>query len=451
VAKTYTLAQRLRDPAKRAKLPASKLTPKMRAQRTQNARIARDNSNPLYDPTATLTGHALASAAKQLASTEIDPQEAALDQQSGQTRTQGTALISRAGDYYRQIAQQEQTNVAKQTALGQLLQSQLAGAGQQAQQSLDAQNTAEQSREAQDASIRGVSTGSDQVAGELAALRGRASTATQTAQTQGAQTSANWANLQNALAGAMSLKGQETTSQLTNREANALDKLASQRGAIEATRGGITAKHLLDLRQQGFENVATTQGLGLKASDLAASVAKTKGDQRIAGQRIKSAAATNAANRASREKIAGANINVRQQSLAEMHRHNVAQENKPGAKAKPRAGLGSLSQAQENSAHAQIDQAHQYIQQYAGKLSKDQLAQGLTQGFLTDANGKRLPLTKIKDPLYFEAALELHHGGLTAATVKKLHQAGVHIAGRYKIRPVMPRAGGAVGATTPLS
>src|SRR5206468_5282917 len=76
------------------------------------------------------------------------------------------------------------------------------------------------------------------------------------------------------------------------------------------------------------------KGLGLKQSDIEAGLAKAAGERSVARSRIRSAASTNAANRRSREKTAAANRRVTEAGQTETHRHNVAQENKPGKQPK---------------------------------------------------------------------------------------------------------------------
>jgi hypothetical protein len=131
--RTPSLAQRRADPGLRSRLPMSQLTPAQQASRRRNQQVAADNKNPLYDPTTQLAGHSLVAAAAQLADEQIKPKVDAYNRQITSATTQGTALASRAGDYYKQLAQQAMGTVASQKALSDMLNAQTAQVGQQSQ------------------------------------------------------------------------------------------------------------------------------------------------------------------------------------------------------------------------------------------------------------------------------------------------------------------------------
>src|ERR687885_65 len=128
--KPLTLAQRRANPALRAKLPASQLTPSQRAERQRLADVARRNADPLYNPGAGLSGQSLYAAAKHVTDAQIDPKVDALTRDLTTTTTQGSALAARGGDYYRQLAQEEASKVATQKALAGMLSNQTGAVGQ---------------------------------------------------------------------------------------------------------------------------------------------------------------------------------------------------------------------------------------------------------------------------------------------------------------------------------
>lgn len=113
---------------------------------------------------------------------------------------------------------------------------------------------------------------------------------------------------------------------------------------------------------------------------------------------------------------------------------------KNGTAKAPRTGLGSLTQSQENGFYKQIDQARAIVREYEGKLTPQQIRAGMAQGYLTDAKGKKLSLPKL-DPAAISAALDLEGTGhaLSQATVKALHNRGIHVGGRYAVaKPPKP-------------
>lgn len=333
---SYTRAQ-LRDPGQRSKIPTAKLPAKYQRMRKRNAAAAQQAkavaTNPLLNPTTPLAGKSLQTAATQLTNAELKPKLSALDQQLATTTQQGTALVGKAGNVYQQVAANEAQNVARQNALGGLLGAGLANVGASSRASLDQQAAAEAQRQQADASLRGggLSGGSsDQVAQAITGLRGRSDAIQRSAENTAALQTSNWGNLTNAMGESRGLHAGEVQSELLNRLAGQQVKINQSKADLQSTRGDTQAKNLQTLRQQGFENLATMQGLGIKQSDIAASLQKARGDQTVAKQKIKAAAQTNAANRKSREHIAAAGRSIAKMNAAEKQRHDVAMENKPG-------------------------------------------------------------------------------------------------------------------------
>jgi hypothetical protein len=269
--KPLTLAQRRANPGLRSRLAMSQLTPAQQASRRHNQQVASDDRNPLFDPTTQLAGHSLAAAAAQLADEQIKPRVDAYQRQITSATTQGTALASRAGDYYKQLAQQAMGTVASQKALSDMLNAQTASVGQQSQAAFAGMGQAEAQRQAQDAALRGPGLGGDsstRVAEELANTQGLAATLQQGSANQAAQTGSSWASLANAMSQAGQLRGGEVQGQLLNRLATQQAQGRQQIADVEATRGDVTTDQLTKLRQQAYENLVTNQGLNIKQQDL---------------------------------------------------------------------------------------------------------------------------------------------------------------------------------------
>jgi hypothetical protein len=295
----------------RAKKPAKPLTPAQRRKR----RLAK---NPLYNPTKVLSGADLADAAKALTNLDLNPQLSALDTQAKTTQTQGTGLIDKSAGFYRDIASQEADRVARQKALSDRLNATLSGIASDSQTTADRAKQDVTDAQAADTAVRGpgLSGGGDQAAAaDLAAQRARAGQTAETFRSSGASQGANNEAFLNASAAAQGMHAGEVHKQLVNQLANRLGDIASKRTSVESTRGASDVKNLTTLRQQGFENIATMQGLGIKEQDLAAQTA----DQAARRELAKQQAAETRRNNRRRARIA-------QQGQSETHRHNVTTE-----------------------------------------------------------------------------------------------------------------------------
>jgi hypothetical protein len=239
--------------------------------------VAQRNADPLYDPTRQLAGQDLYASAKKITDAQIDPRVSALGQQMKSATTQGTALASRAGDYYKQMAADEMRRVAQQRAIGNMLNEQTAAVGAGTQEAFDRMGAAEQQRQASDTTLRGTGLGGDvsQVPEEIAAQRGTAATLQQGAANSAAQQGSEWSQLANAMSQSRQLRGGEVQGQLINRLANQQGQLRGQISDVESTRGDVFTKNLVDLRQHSFENLITQAGLNIKTADLQSNIDAT--------------------------------------------------------------------------------------------------------------------------------------------------------------------------------
>lgn len=285
--KRYTRAQQLKDPAKRSKLPMSALTPAQQAQRRMNQQRAKADADPLYNPAQQLGGHQLSSAVQNLTDMEFAPQEQALDRAGVSATTQGTALADRAGGYYRQLAEREASNVAMQQAIGERLQAALKANAGETDANIGGMQAGEQERLAGDAAVRGEGLGGPgQAIEELARLRAGAAAGSQVAQDAAATSSANYQGLTAASSQARGMAGGEVVGQLLNRLATQQADIRAKKADVTAQRGPASTKHLLDLRQSGFENLVTARGLDIKQSELQADVANQKTQAQIEREQL---------------------------------------------------------------------------------------------------------------------------------------------------------------------
>jgi hypothetical protein len=238
---------------------------------------------PLLDPSATLSGPLLKRAAATLTSAEYGPKQRALTTQAANATTQGTAVASRASDYYRQLAEREQAQVARQSALSDMLKTDTHKIGTDTQAAFDKEAANAAAARTQGPAIQGTDQTS-KVDAELAALRGLASTRQQATESSAAAQGANFSSLANEMSSVRGLRGGEVQDKLLTALANEQQKLRDQQTGLSSDRATARAANILKLRQQGFENVATLKTLGLKAADINATLA-------IAGQRSRDAAA----------------------------------------------------------------------------------------------------------------------------------------------------------------
>lgn len=315
--------------AKRRKAKKKKLSAKARRQR-------RLDKNPLYDPGTVLRGHSLADAVHNIVGLQYAPQERAIDRGERNTFTQGTALAGRAKGYYRDVAAREAQNVARQGALASATNSQLAGIASESQGQIAAAKAGEEQRQGADQNLRGegLSGGPSQAISELAAQRANAASSGQAFRSAGVLQGAAGTGLASSMAGAHAMHGAEEQGQLTNKLLNALAELRTKRTDLASDRGAAESKALLDLRQSGFENLATAKGLGLKEEDLAITAADKAAQRKLAKQKTSDARRHNKA-------LEGQG----QSRIGETGRHNRVTEgiSQQNANKKPAGGKGAKS------------------------------------------------------------------------------------------------------------
>jgi hypothetical protein len=413
----------------RKKAKKKPLTP---AQRTRR----RLNRDPLYQPAQQLSGANLSHAADALVHLEFDPTRKALQQEAAQASTQGGAVQQRAGSYFTQLAEAERGNVERSKALGGLLQTQLGDIGRASTTALDEAQKRSQDVLGADQAVRGPGLGGDpsRLMEELAAARTRSTLSTQAAQQDATNQTGNYAGLADISRQARELRGGETVQQIGNATQARLNDVASRRAALEAQVGPARTKSLLDLRQSGFENAATAAGLDLDqaklqaqmstdASDAALARAKLRATNRqnrarnrltraqiratLRGQTLSSATTRRGQNITAFTQQRGQNISAAQQAANRASREKIAATRKAGKSLEP-TDARKVKQSVSNALALITSGGHDLQRQDVhkpGSMLRDMGAPGIV----------------------VQAAMERNTGGLNYDTARELRQLGVRV------------------------
>lgn len=281
-----------------------------RAAHDQHIADSAANNNPLYDPTTQLSGASLQRAATDLVNLEFNPQEAALKRELETATTQGTALAQRAGDYSGQIAANDAGIPGQQEAIKKLLDESLTNNAATATAAVDAQQTGVDQRNTADMTLRGGVGGDLGTAGaakETLAAKDRIAADSAASKDAGALSTQSYQQLASLSAGAHAQMGQETQQGLLNRIATQQAENRAKQVELGTQRGAATSKAVTDLRQRGFENLITQQGLDIKTADLKAQALQDDATNKLAQARIDESAKT----RRQRERIASADRKAR--------------------------------------------------------------------------------------------------------------------------------------------
>lgn len=243
----------------------------------------------LYDPTQPLQGKRLRRSSKLLTALEFDPQRRALEREEAKIVSQGNAGVDRASTYYRDVVDRTQGDVSTQAAIGELLRQKIGASGAEAQAGIsNAVGQAAQLRRADEFTRGpGLDGGSNASAMEAQAAAQRAAAAQQQGLDSEAQGTANYQQLSDLSRRATAAQGGETQRELLLQLANQRAGISDKRSALEASAAGKQRQNVLDLRQQGFENLVTMEGLGIKREDLQADIENSKADQALAKKKLR--------------------------------------------------------------------------------------------------------------------------------------------------------------------
>jgi hypothetical protein len=414
---------------------AKKLT---RAQRRR-----RQQRRALYDPSAPLAGQNLRRSANQLTQLQYRPQEQALGRQRDRISTQGTALTGRAGDYYKQLAAQEATRLARQQAIASQLDQRISAAGATAQQAAQQQATQLQAAQQADISLRGGGlTGGVDPTAEAHLAATRAAGATGLARQAGALESANAQTYGESAGRATQARGGETMQRLLNQIAQQQQAIRDKQTDLAAEKGAARAKNVLDLRQQGFTNAATAAGLDIKRSDLQAQIGSDAADRRLARRRITSAERQNNARLGVTKR--GQDLTAAQRAADRQARRDIAGGKK---KAEP-ADARKMKTGITNAASDIGTLTGRGLSAQQRAALKDAGATDLIRSGRLDINTARKVIIALGGPpVVAAAAAELSkYGRLRASTVAQLKRLGVRIPKGWLPLRKQPRTGGSPGS-----
>lgn len=433
-----TLARKLANPGERSKLPISKLPPAMAAERMR-LQHQDELNNTLYNPATILAGQPLADTVKSLVTLQTKPQLDGLDHQADQARADNQMVADRAAAYYKQIAADDQatagrTQQASQDALAH-------------QQTIDSgEATALQGIKdnaangiAEDARVRGglANVGTDQLMARLAqnqADLAQRSHADQTALNSNGNTETHWSA---GRPGVTQLAGGQVQRGLANALFANLGDIATKRQSVVDTEGPAAVDLTQKLRQQGFDNLITQNGLQLKNDQLQADVKKSLAQLGV----------TQSHNKAM-EGVAQQGADTAAGRLTESQRHDkttegIQQQNadtsknktKNGPKSKPKTGVGSLTSTKENDYVSEVNTIAGWLQNPPpdknGKpQTRQQVIANLTQG--------KNPLGKPVDPtlIHIASSIAANQGnGVGPYGAAEAHKAGIHVNGHWNLLP----------------
>jgi len=388
----------------------------------------------LLDPQQPLTGTRLLQAARALTDLQTRPQLDALARQITLNDQLGGQVQDRTMDYYRQLATEAAGGLAASQAIGSRLNGDLAGIGQ------NTQNTISQAgNQAQQALAQSNSTGlggdsASQLAAEIAAQRGNAAQGAQAFQSYGATQGANYGQLGASGLQTGAMRGIENLGNLASQFAATHQKLAGQQSTIEQQRPALLEQEIGKLRDSEFNKIATGQTLGLKEATLQQTAADKAASRQVTlhGQTLSHQDRV-AKQQADAQAKKDATSLSRAQFIAKYGHSPEYVASHPGvvkpSGKKPTVGLGSLTSNEENKLVGQVGEAQSWVKRLSAQgKTPDQIQQLLQTGLsATSSTGASVHIPKF-DKRLISAAIDLNSvGALTPASVKALHSLGIHI------------------------
>lgn len=436
----HTRAQRVRGP--RAPKKKSSLSPALRQA---------------LDPTAPLSGKGLLGAANALTDLAVKPQIAALDRQRAQTVAAGQSVTGSANSYLQQLAARQAALAAQaKDAVGRSngVQDAIAKGSQDAQAAMAA---AGQGRVDEDAAVRGdiATTANDDLAKAFAQRASSAEAHRQADQTAENLKGAAGEGAAIGAAQASNLRGGEMMQSLADRYAQQVGDIQANKRQITDGRGDALLKNLLDLRQQGFDNGVTLEGLGIKRQDLQNSLAATTArvDETNRHNKAMESTAQRAARLADsrfqldRDKYGASTAKDRYQK-----RHGLGPYKAGGAGGAGKNGLtptqrDARRQKSNDFWQSRVPDANTVLDQAKGALpgvNVERKKSGQPPLGWNDATARQVLMQKGYHSWEVDAIFDLRHGGvLSPKTLKVLKSRHIHIPG--KNRPAKGPAGKAGG------
>lgn len=235
----------------------------------------RQESRAIYDPSKVLTGSSLKRSVKQLVNAELAPQLGAADRAIQQQQATGDLLGQRLAGYQAQTAAAGQAATGQAQSAADQLAAKLAGvnatayqgAGQAGQQAVQAIS--------QDAAIRGqgLTGGAEvQAAREQAAGQSRAAAQGQTIAGTALGSAYGNVGTMAQLNAAQGSRGAESQREVALRTQRDVGELIAKRADLAAQKGPLHTKLLLQLREAGFEQLATQIEFGIDQKKIAATL-----------------------------------------------------------------------------------------------------------------------------------------------------------------------------------
>jgi hypothetical protein len=359
----------------------------------------------------------------------------ALAAQLAANNKQTTAAEKLTGGYFNALGQQAQGALNSEGTIAGNLNSQLANIGNSTQSQLqglgqNAQDALSRYTPQSDGSF--ASPAMQSLTAEIARQRGLAAQQQGAAQTAGAEQGANYQGLAASNVGTGALYGREALSNIAQAGQLKNQGVESQIAALKATRGADITKNLGDLRQQEITNALTSQGLGLKNAQFAATLKNDAANRQAAILRTRLEQAGMSKREA--QIIAGQTMRTRIEQQGANQRAAAAQQGENArnaasiaarqaaaqAKASGTGGTKPLTTLEQNSLFRTIGEMQALIKQgiQAGH-SHGQISQALQTGQLQ----KGFPAQSL--PL-INAAFELvNYGYIWPHTAQALRQMGL--------------------------
>lgn len=248
--------------------------------------MAKKKRQNRYDVTSALGPNALRRLVNSLVKLETQPQMNAINREMTQTQNLGKSQVAgaeaagslqanRTNDYYTMLAKSMGQTLSGQQQSGSQYAGNIAGITGAATTQIDQVENARKEQLAQDAAVRGGGL-QDNTAFEASIGAARVNAAQQGQDIKGlaATQNANYEGLIQAMTGSTAMKGGETQGQIAGQtqaqvgtiNSNVMQQmleLGGKKSDVQASKGGLKAKYLTELRDSEFNKLATAEGLDL--------------------------------------------------------------------------------------------------------------------------------------------------------------------------------------------
>lgn len=434
-----SVANKLKNPGERSKISNAdlkKYAPALYAKRVRN-----NENATLYNPNALLSGESLRTAVKGAVDAELNPQVAAKTREATDLASQRDQVAQIVSGIYGQLAGITGTAVDKAVTGSSNLATGLAKSGSDFLGSIDAAGKASAAVSAQDQAIRGTGLDagtSQRLAQEFIDQKTRAQAQQFGAQSLATAQSQGFIGNTGTAAAVLPAQASAAVTGLADKFNTDIRGATKDAADLEATRGGLTAKVLADMRTSEFEKSATAQTLKLKGFEANTSRAGVTGIDPTTGKPTAAAKAATARAQADKarsdetkrhNKAMEAAKNDPTAASIETARHNRVMEDiaKGKLKTKKESGLTPtgtpiLPAVAHSKAMSQLEEARQHVRDQIKTLGRDRHKIKLAQ----DKDGTSLWAGL--NPALLSAALDAEiDGHLSPVTIKKLWRAGIRV------------------------